>query len=153
MHTDFITIKGNVLLEFCNVITGKVRRYKIDNLAVTVGKNAIAARLAGSTATNKGSITYCAVGIGTTAAAASDTILASELYRKLISVRSSENKTAILKTFFNTTEANGTLQELGLFGDDATGTANTGTLYARTLTTRTKSQAETLTITWQFTLQ
>ena len=50
--------------------------------------------------------------------------------------------------FFNTSEANAALKEIGLFGDDATVTADTGTLFARAAIDKTKTSSETLTIDW-----
>lgn len=147
-------LRGEIILEFRNVKTGKVRRYYYKNMVVTRAKNAIAQRLAGDG--DAGEITYCALGTGTNAPALADTQLQTELVRKLISVRSVSGNIATFQTFFTTSEGNGTLREAGLFGDatgvTASSTANSGQLYCRTAINRTKTSSDTLTLTWQLTV-
>jgi len=119
------------------------------NLVTTAGLTSLAARIQGSDdPATKGVVTYCAEGTGTDAAAAGDTELQTEHFRKLVSVRSSAGATATFRTFFNTTEANVTIKEIGLFGDDATATPDSGTLFARLIVDKTKTDAETLTLEW-----
>lgn len=148
------SLKGEVTLEFKNVKTGKVRKYTYKNLVVTFAKNAIAQRIAGSS--SAGEITYCAVGTGTTAPAEANTALETEIFRKLISVRSYSGNIATLQTYFTTEEANGTLREAGLFGNavgkTASGTSGTGQLYCRVAINRTKSSNDTLTLSWTVTV-
>jgi len=130
---------------FENTKTKEVEIITLHNIACTVGKNSLANRLIGAT---KGEITYFAVGTGTDAPAVGDTTLGTEIYRKQISVRSVSGAIATFRIFFNTSEANDTLKEIGLFGDDATVTADTGTLFARAAVDKTKTSSETLTIDW-----
>lgn len=144
-------IKGIVTIELRDAKTGKLKsRDIIPNLFVTAGKESIADRLAGDA--NRGIVTYCAVGTGTNAPALTDTQLQTELFRKLIALRSQSGKIASFRTYYNASEANGTLREAGLFGDDATGTANSGTLFCRLAINRTKTSADTLTIQWDVTI-
>lgn len=149
-----LQITGNLTLTFENVETGKKRVYKYKNLFTDAGKAAVAARLSGTDtpANTKGVITYCAVGTDATAPAAGDTELGAELARKQIAVRSSSAGVASFRAFFNTGEANGALKEAGLFGDDASGTADSGTLFCHTAIDRTKTSAESLTIDWNVTV-
>lgn len=148
---DFIVPTGKILLEWHNVVTGEYEFDLVSNMFVTAGKNSIAAGLSGDT--TKGFITYCAVGTGLTAPALSDTQLETEIFRKLCSVRSVSGNAATFQTFYTTSEANGNLKELGLFGDNtASGTANSGTLYARNVVDRTKSSNDTLTLSWSITV-
>lgn len=149
---DIVIPKGKLALTFHNVITGKKETIFTENLIVTTGKNAIADGLRGNTTNNKGIITYCAVGTGETEPNISDTELETELFRKEISVRSVDGNTALFEIFFTTAEANGALKEAGLFGDDASGVADSGTLFCRTAIDRTKSTSETLTIHWYVTI-
>ena len=144
---------GKLLIEIRDAKTGKLKSSDlVDNMFVTTGKNAIASRLIGTTSNNKGIITYCALGTSSVAPALTDTILAAELARKLVSVRSVSGKVATFQTFFTTSEGNGTLAEAGLFGDDASATADTGTLFCRTNINRTKTASDTLTLTWTVTI-
>jgi len=149
-----LNITGKVTLTFEDVKTHKVRQYTYKNLFVTAGKVAVAARLSGvdSPASTKGVITYCAVGTDATAPDAADTDLGTELARKQIAVRDYSSNIASFRTFFNTSEANGALKEAGLFGDDATSAADSGTLYCHTAIDKTKTSAETLTIDWDLTV-
>lgn len=143
---------GIVLLDFYNVITKKHELIRVHNMFVTAGKESLAARLSGVTSNNKGEINWCALGTGTNAPALADTNLQTEIYRKQISVRSVSGKVATFQTFFTTSEANGTLREAGLFGDDAGSTPGSGTLFCRTAINRTKTSNDTLSLTWSVTI-
>jgi len=142
-------MKNNVKLVFENVETGKKEIISLHNTECTVGKNSLASRMAGA---EKGQVTYFAIGTGDVSGGnapdVSDVALVDELIRKQISVRSSTGNTANFRIFFNTSEANGTLTEIGLFGDDASITPDSGTLFARAVIDKTKTSAETLTIDW-----
>ncbi len=147
-----IKIKINVVGTFRDARTGKITgRFAGHNLAVNTGLNSIAARLAGTDipANKKATINYCAVGTGVTAPDPTDTTLETEVFRKQVSVRSSTLNVARFRTFFNTAEANETLRELGLFGDDATATGDSGTLFCRLAINKTKTSSETLTLDWE----
>lgn len=152
MINDAIKPTGALTLVFENIETGKIEVLEYKNIVVTTGKQAIADVLRGNTANNRGQITYCALGTSTTAVDVADTALGAELYRKQISVRSVSGAVATFKTFFDTSEANGVLKEAGLFGDAADGTPGSGTLFCHTLINRTKTIAETLTLTWNVTV-
>lgn len=150
---DKLKISGKVEMVFTNVKTGKVRKYKTHNMFVLYGKNAIAQRLSGQSG---GEITYCALGTGTTAPTQSDTSMETELARKLVSVRSYSGNTATFRTFFTTSEGNGTLKEAGLFGNGvgrtATSSSGTGQIFCRTAIDRTKTSSDTLSLNWTITI-
>lgn len=149
---EIIVPTGMVLIEIRNVLTGKEESIMTKNMVVTAGKNAMASALIGTTANDKGIISYCALGTSAVAPALSDTQLAAELGRKLISVRSVSGNVATFQTFFTISEVVGTLREAGLFGDDASSTANSGTLFCRTAINRVKSSNDTLTLSWALTI-
>jgi len=146
---EIIIPKGKVLLELRNVKTGRVTRDMIDNMVVTLGKESIADALRGTTSDSRGIITYCALGTGSTAPALGDSVLETEIERKLVSVRSVANNIATFETFFTTAEGNGSLREAGLFGDDASDTVDTGTLFCRLAIDREKTASDTLTLRWR----
>ena len=150
---DIIIPKGACALILRDGATGKVKAVDlIKNTFVTAGKNSIASALKGNTDNNQGIITYCAVGTSVVAATLADTGLTTEIFRKLVSVRSVSGNVATFQTFFTITEANGTLREAGLFGDAASGTANSGTLFSKLAINRTKTASDTLTMSWDITI-
>ncbi|MBU1110777.1 hypothetical protein KKB83_04115 [Patescibacteria group bacterium] len=145
---DKIIPEGKVELIFRNVKTGIEDRYLVNNLVTSAGKASMADGLRGTTASNKGIITYCALGTDLTAPEVTDTVLGAEIFRKLVSVRSVSGNVALFETFFSIEEANGELKEAGLFGDSATSTADSGTLFCHLAISRTKTSSDTLTLRW-----
>ena len=153
---ESIKLTGQLRLILRDAKTGRIKAddtYK--NMVLTLAKNAIADRLRGTSANNRGTITYIGVGTGTTAPVAGNTKLEAELFRKLLSVReisASGDNIAEFTVFFTTSEANGSLSEAGLFGDNASATTDSGILYCRTLINRVKTASDTLTMVWQLTI-
>lgn len=153
MDDKILTPTGMIKITLRDAKTGRIKDVSIvKNMFVTAGKNSLADSLRGTTANNKGIITYTALGTGITAPALADTTLQTELGRKLISVRSVSANVATFQTYFGTSEVNGTLREAGLFGDDASATANSGTLFCRAAINRTKTSSDTLTLSWAVTI-
>lgn len=153
--TNEIKIGVNVIGTFRDAKTGRITgRFAKHNLTVNTGLYSIAARLAGVDipANKKGTITYCALGTDGTAEGAAQTKLLAEIFRKQVSVRSSLLGVATFRTYFNTSEANDTLLEAGLFGDDASATADSGTLFCRLVINKTKTSSESLTLDWEVTV-
>lgn len=141
--------EGKILLTLRNVKTGRVIEELVENMFVTAGKVSLAASFFNPL---KGMITYMAVGTSVVAPTLADITLTTEIARKLISVRSSASNVFTAQTFFTTSEAIGTLREAGLFGDDATGTLNSGTLFCKAAINRVKSASDTLTASWAVTV-
>jgi len=141
-------ISGKVRFILTDIKTGKVevgRWHK--NVMPAVGRQAIGRRLGNiGLKANEGMVTYGAVGTGTTAPQASDTQLEVELDRKLIASTSYAANVITIRTFFTTAEAVGNLKEFGLFGEDASGTPDSGTLFQRALIDKTKTASKTLTV-------
>lgn len=149
---EIIVPKGAVTLVFRDP-KGHIKDVDhVKNLITTAGKSSIADALRGTTDNNKGIATWHAVGTGTTAPVEADTDLEAEIFRKLISVRTVAANVASFQTFFTTSEANATLRELGLFGDDASSIPGSGTLFARVAINRVKSSNDTLTILHEVTI-
>jgi hypothetical protein len=152
MNKSQLKIACNVTGIFRDAKTGEILdTFKGKNLVVNTGLYSIAARLSGldTPLNKKGTITFCAAGTDGTAVDPTDTVLGTEIQRKQVSVRDYISGTASFTTFFNTSEANGTLLELGLFGDDATSTADSGTMFCRLVINKTKTDSETLTLVWE----
>jgi len=144
---DSIKITGKVIMTMRDVNTGEVEVVEYKNLIPTVGREAIARRLINEgLKSNESIITYGAVGTDTTAPALSDTTLGNEIFRKQIASTERVNNTIYIRTFLTTIEGNGDLREFGLFGEDATGTTDSGTLFEKVSINRTKTSSKTLLI-------
>jgi hypothetical protein len=144
-------IIGAVKLTFRNVKTGQEDVIHILNVFCDLGKNSIAERLAFQQS-GKGKITYFATGTSSDVPNRYDHILGQELFRKPISVFAHNSNVATFTTYLSTSESNGTLTEIGLFGDDASSTPNSGELYAHTTINKVKTENDTLTIEWSITV-
>ncbi|BCJ86445.1 hypothetical protein [Effusibacillus dendaii] len=88
---------------------------------------------------------HLAMGIGTTAAAAGDTKLQTETFRKIVSAKSRQANMARIRTFLLSGEANGNFNEFGIFvaGTDA---KDSGTLLNRLVTPISKTAQTVLTV-------
>jgi len=103
---------------------------KKHNLVVQTGRNLVRDLLRGVAYTT--GITYVAVGTGSTATVLEDTLLGTEVFRDTITAFTSSNSRLTVQLYLSSADANGsTLTEAGIFGNLATGTANSGTLFAR----------------------
>ncbi len=136
-------ISGIIVATKENIYTGEKTVSTYHNLVVTAGKNMIAQRLA--QVGNDGDITYLAVGTGSTTPAVGDTTLDTELDRNALATISASGNIVNITGFFGASEANGTLVELGLFGEAATGASGSGTMFNHAVINETKTSSETLT--------
>ncbi len=141
---DFAYIEGHLKCTLHNVYTGVNTVFEYDNIIPTISRTAIAKVLVGTA--NTCDITYGAVGTNVAAPANGDTILGTELERKLCASREYANNIASLSVFFDTGEANGALKEVGFFGELATGAADSGTLFEHGAIDFIKTAAHTLTV-------
>lgn len=141
---------GKIIIELTHVKTGKKTIIKSDNLLTTAGKALILDRLTGGV--NTCEITYGAVGTNSTAPAVGNTTLGTELARKVLAGRSYSGVVMTFVTFFSTAEANGAIEEFGLFGDGASGSADSGTLFNHAAISATKTSSYTMTISCAITL-
>lgn len=144
---DQIEMRGDVEL----VLRGpdgeiKARR-EVRNLVVTTGKEGIVDQLAATPTV--GVPKYIAVGTGSTAAAAGNTALETEVKRKEATTRTRSGKVLTMSVEFGAGEATGTLKEAGIL------TASSGgTLYSRTVFEGIAKGAEdTLVATWKLTAE
>lgn len=90
-------------------------------------------------------IQYFAVGTGAGTPSANDTQLFAEYYRQAISSYTVSGNQLLLTTTFTSAVANTTYTECGIFGNGATSTANSGTLFAHAPYSLTKTSSESLT--------
>ncbi len=139
-------LKGHVKITIKSEETGEERIIEQDNLIVDTGANLLRDFLKGDAVTG---ITHLAIGTDGTTPSATDTGLIAEAFRKAITDVAFDNRMLRLTTFIASGDWSGTVAELGLFGNGATDTLGTGTLFSRvTPTAFTKSSTESLTVEW-----
>ena len=118
---------------------------EFNNLVVSTGLGFIASRMKDTT---DDVMSYMAIGTGTTASAAGDTSLQTELDRKsLISTSVSSNVITYFASW-NAGEGTGAITEAGIFN-----AASGGTMLARTVfDVVNKSEDESLAVLWSITI-
>jgi len=121
------------------------RTFQVNNLVVLSGRSVLARILAGDT-TYSGEINYGALGTGSTAVDAADTVLDTEVARKLHARRVRTNHSVAFDFFYSQADTDGTYEEFGMF-IDGTSSVDTGVLFNRALTGGwTKSDTEAMTV-------
>lgn len=137
-----IQMLGELEIVLFNTETGKIKfRRKHKNLVVTTGRTLIAQRLIANTAAIP---SHMAVGTGTTAPAAANTTLVTEISRVLLTALNVTGVTATFSTTFGAGVGTGAITESGIFN-----AATAGTLLCRTVfPVVNKAAADSLTINW-----
>ena len=151
--TQIIIPKVNVTIDVWNVSGKKprlIRREQRGNLAVLTGRNLLRDFLAGDAVTG---LERFAVGTDGTTVTANDTQLGVEVFRDQLTKITKDVAKLTVQYYLSSISANGnTLQEAGLFGNGATDTANSGTMYARvTHSAIEKTSSTAVTYTWDLT--
>ena len=113
LNDDFV-MKGRVSIAVNDEVV-----QEIDNLVVTAGKGYVASRMKDATAT---AMSHMAVGTGSTAAAASDTALGSELDRNALTSTTVTNNEVAYVCTYAAGDATGAITEAGLFNASSSGT-------------------------------
>lgn len=117
---------------------------EIDNLVVTTGKAFVAARMIG---TSFNVMSNMAIGSGSTAAAAGDTALGSELDRQS-ATSSASGAVVTYSATFGAGNGTGAVTEAGLFN-----AASSGTMLCRTVfSVINKGASDSMTISWSVTV-
>jgi hypothetical protein len=148
-HADMLQITGHVRVELFDSDGGLVAERDVTNLVVTRGKQHIADQL--SSAPNDAAMGWMAVGTGSTAPAAGDTLLGAEIDRNALTSRTDSGAVVTYVGDWAAGDAtNSAIAEAGIFG---VVTANTGPMLARaTFTAINKGASDTLKITWTVTV-
>ena len=145
MFNSNISVKGNlkVVVTDSNGVVKDKR--EINNLVVSSGLAFIASRMKDTT---DDAMSYMAIGTGTTAAAAGDTTLGTELDRNaLTSTTVSDNVTTYVASWA-AGDGTGAITEAGIFNADSS-----GTMLARTVfDVVNKGANDSLTVTWSITI-
>ena len=121
----------------------------VDNLIVTVGRYHIADQMA---AQSEAAMSHMAIGTGTTAAAATDTALETELDRNTLSSTTQGTSTDANKVTYigdwAAGDGTGAITEAGIFNSASAGIMLCRTVFA----VKNKGAGDTLTLTWVLTI-
>lgn len=144
MFNDQLKVTGDVVVEITGP-DGRVKdRREIKNLVVTTGKTFIAARMVGTPT----AMSHMAIGAGTTAAAAGDTALGSELGRVALASATSTGAVVTYTASFPAGTGTGAVTEAGTLN-----AASGGTLLCRTVfSVVNKGVDDAMSITWAITV-
>lgn len=144
MATDYLNLKGSLVLLLTGQ-DGEVKdRQAIDNLIVQVGKNFVAAALVAASPTP---FSYIAVGTGVTAPTLADTTLQTETGRVAMSSATSSTNVATMTSTFGAGIATGAVTEAGLFNASSVGVM----LSHVTFSPVNKAAGDSLVVTWTVT--
>ena len=146
IKTDELKVTGSVNVVIHDDSGKQKENFTIPNLVVTTGLAYIASRMKDATAT---AMTHMAVGTGSTAAAAGNTALETQLGSRvaLTSTTVTSNSIAYVASF-GAGVATGALTEAGIFNASTSGTMLCRTVFA----VINKGAADTMTITWTITI-
>ena len=145
MFNSNISVKGNlkvVLTDSSGVVKDK---REINNLVVSSGLAFIASRMKDTT---DDAMSYMAIGTATTAAAAGDTTLGTELDRNALTSTTVASNVTTYVASWAAGDGTGAITEAGIFN-----AASSGTMLARTVfDVVNKGANDSLTVTWSITI-
>jgi len=144
MLTDAIKITGDVTIQLFNADGSVKDKREIKNLVVTTGKEFIAGRMTGTTTV----MSHMAVGAGTTAAAAGNTALESELGRVALTSGTTAGAITTYVASFPAGTATGAVTEAGILNASSGGVLLCRTVFAVV----NKGVDDAMSITWAVTV-
>ena len=150
---EVFKLSTNVTIIIEDAKTGKIiKEIKDHNLVTTLGKNLVR-DLLGKVSGVDG-LNYLAIGTDNTTPTVGDTTLGTEVHRDTFTDIIYTSGNANFRYYLDSSTANGnTLVEAGLFGDDATATTDSGTLFAHvTHTGIAKTSSIAVTYSWDVTI-
>jgi len=139
LHDDF-KITGHLTIAINETVVQEV-----PNLVVTDGKEYVASRMKDASTS---AMSHMAIGTGSTAAAAGNAALGSEVDRNSLTSTGVSNATVTYIATFGAGEGTGALTEAGLFNANSSGTMLCRTVFAVV----NKGSSDSMTITWSVTV-
>jgi hypothetical protein len=140
MINDGLKLTGKLQI----ALNGEVVQ-EINNLVVTDGKEYVASRMKDATAT---AMSHMAIGSGSTAAAAGDSALGSELGRVALTSTAVSGAVVTYTATFGAGTGTGAVTEAGILN-----ASSSGTLLCRTVfSVVNKGASDSMTITWTVTV-
>jgi hypothetical protein len=146
---DKLNLRGRLIIEIRDNQNCIKELCEIDNLVVNAGLAYIISRMVG---TAKNVMSHMAVGSGTTAAAAGDTSLETQIgSRKALdstTIAGSNNEKVVYVATFSPGEGTGAITEAGIFNASTSGDMLCRTVFAVV----NKAADDTMVITWTITV-
>lgn len=146
---DKLNLRGRLIIEIRDNQNCIKELCEIDNLVVNAGLAYIISRMVG---TAKSVMSHMAVGSGTTAAAAGDTSLETQIgSRKALdstTIAGSNNEKVVYVATFSPGEGTGAITEAGIFNASTSGDMLCRTVFAVV----NKAADDTMVITWTITV-
>lgn len=140
MINDNLTLTGAVSIAVNDEVVKE-----IPNLVVTDGKEFVASRMKDTT---KAAMSHMAIGTGTTAAAAGNTTLVTELDRNALTSTTVTNNAVAYVATYAAGDGTGAITEAGLFNASSGGDMLCRTVFSVV----NKGSADSMTITWTITV-
>lgn len=140
MINDNLTLTGAVSIAVNDEVV-----QEIPNLVVTSGKSFVSSRMKD---TSKSAMSHMAVGTGTTAAAAGNTTLVTELDRNALTSTTVTNNEIAYVCTWAAGDGTGAITEAGLFNASSGGDMLCRTVFSVV----NKGSADSMTITWTITV-
>jgi hypothetical protein len=156
MIKENFKLRGRIRATLRDAKTGRIT-YQTEwnhNVITTVGLTATMRRWANvASVANEGMVTYGAVGNGSVTPVAGDTTMENEVARNTIATGTVSGTTATIEAFFAEAVANDTITQFALFGEDASASADSGTMFnhASFASSFVKTSSETLSVEVQIT--
>jgi len=145
MMNDTLKLRGDVALVLRDKNGNVKEERKINNLIVNTGLNFICDRMKN----DETAMSHMALGSGSTAAAANDTTLGSQLgSREALDSDTVSSNTITYTSSFEAGDATGAVTEAGIFNATSGGTMLCRTVFAVV----NKSADDSLSVTWTITL-
>jgi hypothetical protein len=145
MMNDGLKLRGDVALVLRDKNGNVKEERKINNLIVNTGLNFICDRMKN----DETAMSHMALGSGSTAAAASDTTLGSQLgSREALDSDTVSSNTITYTSSFEAGDATGAVTEAGIFNATSGGTMLCRTVFAVV----NKSADDSLSVSWQISL-
>lgn len=145
MMNDGLKLRGDVALVLRDKDGNVKDERKIENLIVDTGLNFICDRMKD----DETAMTHMALGSGSTAAAAGDTTLGSQLgSREVLDSSTVTNNQIVYVASFEAGDATGAVTEAGIFNASSGGTMLCRTVFSVV----NKAADDTLTVNWTITL-
>jgi len=140
MINDGLKLKGKLAIS----LNGKIVQ-EVDNLVVTAGKGYVASRMKDASAT---AMSHMAIGSGSTAAAASDTALGSQLGRVALTSTTVSSAVVTYVASFPAGTGTGAVTEAGILNASSGGTMLCRTVFSVV----NKGASDSMTVTWTVTV-